>query len=148
MIEIEAVTPRNFKRVLPLIAQYQRFYGAKPDDAANRRFFRRFLRNRRRGIQFLAVAQGREAVGFATLYFGLSSLSATAACTLNDLFSIPKARGRGVGSALIAHCAAHARRKGFSRIEWQTRVDNHRARKFYARLPARSSLWRFYSLPV
>ncbi|MDF3149246.1 MULTISPECIES: hypothetical protein [unclassified Streptomyces] len=36
---IERVDASTFEATLPLIAEYQKFYGREPDDSANRRFF-------------------------------------------------------------------------------------------------------------
>ncbi|MBI3505885.1 MAG: GNAT family N-acetyltransferase [Proteobacteria bacterium] len=148
MIRVEPVSPANFSRALPLIAQYQRFYGKTPDAAANRRFFSRFLRNKRRGMQLLARGDDGRPLGFATLYFYYSSLSAEPVCTLNDLFTVREARGKGVGRALMERCVHVARRRGLPRLEWQTHVHNRRSQRFYSKFPASSDVWRSYSLDV
>src|SRR3954468_17259619 len=110
-MQIETVTPDTFALVLPLIAAYQRFYAAAPDEERNCAHFGQFLGDHTRGIQFVALEDG-QALGFATLYFPLSSVSARANCLMNDLFTIPEARGKGIGRALIQHCLGYAQERG------------------------------------
>lgn len=146
---IQTVGADNFDRVIPLIARYQEFYDRVPDEAANRRFFSRFLGgNHPLGVQFVALDSEARAVGFATLYFQPSSLSAGTSCVLNDLFTLQEARHHGVGRALLQHCREQARLRGFAALEWQTAPSNAAAQRLYDRLGASRSSWLHYSLPT
>lgn len=145
---IEPVTAATFDLVLPLIADYQRFYRATPDAARNRAHFARFLDDHTAGIQFLARDDDGRPFGFATLFFPFGSVAAGARCPLNDLYAVPAARGRGVGRALIRHCAGYARSRGFASISWQTEQSNAIAQRLYDSLPATRAAWYTYTLPV
>jgi len=147
-MHIETVTNETFELVLPLIADYQRFYEATPDDARNRAHFSRLLEDHADGIQFVALDESGSALGFATLYFPLGSVSARVNCLMNDLYSIPAARGKGVGRALIVHCLAYAKQQGFDSIYWQTAQSNERAQRLYDSLPTTRRAWYTYTLPV
>jgi GNAT superfamily N-acetyltransferase len=52
-------------------------------------------------------------------------------CYLQDLFTDEAMRGRGVARALIEGVARAARERGSTRLYWQTRQDNARARVLY-----------------
>lgn len=145
-MKVETVTPATFEQVLPLVAAYQRFYQATPDEARNRAHFSQFLADHRRGIQFIARDEADVALGFATLYVALGSVTPGEYCLMNDLYTIPAARGRGVGRALILHCLAYAQTCGFSGIEWQTALDNTTAQRLYDSLPTERSGWYTYTL--
>lgn len=151
-INIEVVTAALFERVLPLIAAYQRFYETEPDEERNQRFFGQFVDDHRAGIQFIALdgsdAENTFALGFATLFFPYSSVSAGVTCLMNDLFVIPEARGRGVGRALIAHCEEYAGQHGFSRLHWLTFKSNATAQQLYNRMGAAQQEVYRYVLPV
>jgi ribosomal protein S18 acetylase RimI-like enzyme len=147
-VRIETVTAATFEAVLPLIADYQRFYRATPDEARNRAHFGRLLTDHNAGIQFVALDDEGRPLGFATLYFPLSSVSAQVRCLLNDLYTVPAARGQGVGRALIAHCLAHARALGYTSIFWQTEQSNTTAQRLYDSLPTTRTAWYTYTLPV
>jgi GNAT superfamily N-acetyltransferase len=63
----------------------------------------------------------------------LTHASTTAAdvCYLQDLFTAPEARGRGVARALIDAATVWARAQRCSRIYWSTHEANATARKLY-----------------
>lgn len=52
-------------------------------------------------------------------------------CYLQDLFTDEAVRGRGVARALIDAVARVAERRGATKLYWQTRQDNDRARALY-----------------
>jgi GNAT superfamily N-acetyltransferase len=52
-------------------------------------------------------------------------------CYLQDLFTAPEARGRGVARALIAYVTEWARTRQCSEVYWQTHISNTRARALY-----------------
>jgi len=52
-------------------------------------------------------------------------------CYLEDLFVAPKARGNGIGSALVADLLARAKERGWSRLYWHTQQGNAPARRLY-----------------
>jgi ribosomal protein S18 acetylase RimI-like enzyme len=52
---------------------------------------------------------------------------------ITDLFVVPEARGRGVGSALLEHGVVHAREAGAPVLRLEVMAANAAARRFYAR---------------
>lgn len=147
-MHIETVAAGNFEAMLPLMAAYQVFYRATPDEDRNRRHFGRFLQDHSRGIQFLARDDAGKAVGMATLYFTCSSVRAAEQCLMNDLYVLPELRGQGIGRTLIKHCRDYARAHGYSAIVWTTAADNSTAQRLYDSLSAERSEWIHYRLPV
>jgi GNAT superfamily N-acetyltransferase len=107
-IEIVPVTLENVELVLPLIADYQRFYQATPDTERNRNHFGRVITTPALGAQWVALSNTGHAMGFVTAYRVLSSVSAVEKCLLNDLYVVPDMRGQGLGRKLIVHCTAWA----------------------------------------
>lgn len=55
-------------------------------------------------------------------------------CYLQDLFTLPEARGRGVARALIDAAAEAARQRDCSAYYWVTKQDNDAARALYDRI--------------
>jgi ribosomal protein S18 acetylase RimI-like enzyme len=145
-MQIETVTAATFEQVLPLIAAYQRFYEAVPDERRNRAHFGQFIGDSARGIQFVALDDAGQAIGFATLYFPMGSVTPGPYCLMNDLFTVPAVRGQGVGRALILHCLAYAQARGFDKIAWQTALSNATAQRLYDSLPTTRSGWYTYTL--
>lgn len=59
------------------------------------------------------------------------SLSGASVVYLSDLFTVPEARGQGVGRALIDHVRGFARERGYPSVRWLTAEANDTARKLY-----------------
>lgn len=64
---------------------------------------------------------------------------------LDDLFTVPEARGTGAGSAILARLAEIARDEGASVVRWITHESNTTARSLYDRV-ARQTPWITYDL--
>ena len=148
-IDIRAVAPEELQAVLPLIADYQRFYGVQaPDAARNRAFWSRFtVPGGDRGVLLGARAGGRP-VGFATVYWSWESIAARDVAVLNDLYVDEAHRGAGTGRALMEAAIAAARERGLGELSWVTATDNRRAQRLYETFDAARSLWFEYALEL
>ena len=145
-VTIVPVTWANIDLVLPLIAEYQRFYEATPDAARNRAHFGALIDTPALGAQWVALTDDGVAVGFVTAYRVLSSVSAVGQCLLNDLYVAPAMRKKGLGRQLITHCYTWAKAEGYAGVHWQTAPDNHTAQRLYDALPTTRSVWYTYEL--
>ena len=145
-VEVRPIGVQDMDEVLPLIAGYQTFYGAKPDEPRNRRFFSRFLDPSDEGLLLGAWVDG-VLVGFATLYWFFSSTKATETVLMNDLFVQEGIRGKGIGRALIQRALDETRRRGAAHLEWFTAPDNATAQRLYDSVPgAGRSTWYAYEI--
>jgi ribosomal protein S18 acetylase RimI-like enzyme len=145
---IEEVTDKNIKDVLPLIKEYQVFYGVeKIADKKNKLFFSQFAKNHQNGILHLYRVK-EKAIGFTTIYKGFSSTRAEAIAILNDLYIQPAFRGNGYGKELVNNALNIAKSMGFSRLQWLTAEDNGAAQKLYNNLGANKSSWFFYAKEI
>ncbi|NRF50439.1 GNAT family N-acetyltransferase, partial [Pseudomonas stutzeri] len=59
-------------------------------------------------------------------------------CYLQDLYTLPAARGRGVGRALIEAVYEQARAAHCGRVYWQTQEGNATARRLYDQVAEQS----------
>jgi GNAT superfamily N-acetyltransferase len=144
---IVTVDRSNFEKVLPLITAYQFFYRSAVDQEQNRKHFGQFLDDHEKGVLYVALDAGSSsALGFATIYYPFSSVRAEAVCLMNDLFTLPQARGRGVGRALIRHCREQAKAHGFAELFWMTEERNQTAQKLYDSFGAQRTEWLEYIL--
>jgi GNAT superfamily N-acetyltransferase len=147
-LRIEPVTAAQYESLLPMIAAYQRFYDVEEiEEERNRAFFKRFLDPSEHGM-LLAAWEGERLLGYCCLYWHMSSLAAAETVLMNDLFVDPRARGRGVGRALIEASAAIARERGAALLEWSTAPDNVAAQRLYDSTGAARSTWLGYELPL
>jgi GNAT superfamily N-acetyltransferase len=60
-----------------------------------------------------------------------SSTTSADVCYLQDLFTAPEARGKGIARALIAEVGRWARERGCARLYWHTHSSNGTARRLY-----------------
>ena len=136
-MQVRPVSPDDLPELLPLIADYQRFYdNAAPDDRHNAAFFGRFVAPSERGMLLGAYDEDGVLAGYTCLYWTYSSISATDVVLLNDLYVRPSHRGAGVGEALIAAARDVAAERGCSHLRWATTLDNRRAQRLYERVGA------------
>ena len=81
---------------------------------------------------FGRIAQWKgEVAGFTVSVLHQGSWTLDPICYLEDLFVAPKAKGHGIGRALIADLLARAKERGWSRLYWHTRKGNAPARHLY-----------------
>jgi GNAT superfamily N-acetyltransferase len=88
----------------------------------------------------------RELVGIVH-FLEHASTTAPDVCYLQDLFTEPAARGRGVARALIAAVVNAARQRDCSRVYWVTHESNATARRLYDQVAIDSGFIR-YQVPL
>jgi GNAT superfamily N-acetyltransferase len=146
---IATVTEADLEELLPLMRGYCDFYEVAPSDEALLALARVLIEDPDQGVQLIARSDAGTAVGFATVFWTWSTLSAERLGVMNDLFVAEGARGGGTADALIAACAERCRERGATELAWQTAHTNLRAQAVYDRIGAkRDERWLDYSLGV
>ena len=131
-MQVREATIADLELIVPLFDAYRRFY-RQPVDLPSARSFLRARLDRKDSVIFLALDQS-SAVGFTQLYPSFSSVSMARIFILNDLFVSPEARGKGVGSALLAAAADFGRQAGARRLALTTETTNTVAQSVYERM--------------
>ncbi|HSK98302.1 MAG TPA: GNAT family N-acetyltransferase [Euzebyales bacterium] len=146
-MHIHVVTEADLADLLPLVRGYCDFYEVAPPDEDLLALARALIADpEREGFQLIARDGEGRALGFATVFWGWSTLSAARTATMNDLFLHPDARGSGLAEALIAECRIRSARHGAVSMGWQTAKDNLRAQRLYDRIGAKRAEWVDYSV--
>ena len=147
---IATVTEADLDELLPLMRGYCDFYEVAPSDDALLAMSRTLIADPElEGVQLIARDDDGAAVGFATIFWTWSTLTAERLGVMNDLFVSEAARGSGHADSLIAECVARCRDRGATELAWQTAHTNARAQAVYDRLGAtRDDRWLDYSLTV
>ena len=146
---ITRVVEADLPDLLPLMRGYCDFYEVAPSDEELLALSRALLASPEcHGVQLIARDDAGRAVGFATVYWTWSTLSAGEVGVMNDLFVAEDARGGGLADALIAECLELCRERGAAELGWRTAKDNLRAQAVYDRVGGLRSEWLDYSLPV
>jgi len=135
-LRIRPATVRDVSIVWALIrglARYERRSHAVKASAAR---IRRDGFGRRPYFKTLLCMRGREPIGFALYYFAYSTFRGRPILYLEDLFVVPRHRGRGAGKALLAALARVAVEKRCGSMVWTVLRWNKPAVAFYERLGA------------
>jgi ribosomal protein S18 acetylase RimI-like enzyme len=136
-VRISQATVADLEQLLPLFDAYRQFYQQASDLAGAKTYLQKRL-ERQEAIIFLAYAAAMTEhpapVGFALLYQTFSSVPMQPLTILNDLYTVPAARGQGVASALIAACRANALAQGAFYLRLRTAYDNIAAQRLYQAL--------------
>ena len=143
-IKIKAVNSETVSTMVELLGQYQSFYGATPNDGHNLKFLKHFLTSDE-GIFFIGY-DGSNPVGYVSLYFSYSSVTAKRIAILNDLYVRDSSRNNGFGKQLIDYAINYAHNKKITQVRWCTRISNEKAQKLYSKYDAKKTDWLHYDL--
>lgn len=128
MIEVRRLEAEDRCEWERMFRAYIDFYGHSLDSAAYDRAWQGVFEDTR--VHARAAWIDGTMCGFAHFLVHPHS-NANDVCYLQDLFTVPEARGQGVARRLIAYVTAWARARECSAVYWQTHVRNTRARKLY-----------------
>ena len=146
-ITVRRATKKDGKNLLALInalAEFEKL--TKPNRAAQQRLLHDGFGTRRRFDTLLGLFGGK-IVGYAIMFETYSSFRALPTLYLEDIFVLPKFRGRGIGESLFTRCIMEARKRKCGRMEWIVLDWNKNAIRFYRRLHAkRMKEWLLYRL--
>jgi ribosomal protein S18 acetylase RimI-like enzyme len=119
---------------------YKHFYGAVTTPADYELAWQRLLA--RDGVFGLGARIDGQLVGFAHYLYHTGTWTQSI-CYLQDLFTAPTARGRGVARALIDAVAGDARERGAARFYWLTQEQNAAARALYDKIAMNRGFVRY-----
>ena len=140
-VSVRDVVPTDFPAWSVLWDGYNAFYGREGPTALpaeiTARTWTRFFDAAEPVYALVAERDGR-LVGLAHIIFHRSTTLLDDTCYLQDLFTAPDVRGKGVGRQLIEAVYARARDAGASRVYWQTHETNSTAMRLYDRVAERS----------
>lgn len=139
-ISIAPLQPADRRRWEELSRGYKAFYKTPTTDAEYETAWKRLLAND--GIFGLSAKSEGQFVGIAHYLFHTSTW-APSVCYLQDLFTAPDARGKGVARALIGAVAERARAQGASRYYWLTQEHNDVARVLYEKIAKYNGFIRY-----
>lgn len=143
-LEIRPLAPADADAVVAMHDAFMAYLGALGDpDAATRHFTAERYREDGFGPDpafagYIAEAGGAPC-GYLLYCKGYNVDLAYRLFFLCDLWVEPDARGRGIGRAVVARCAADCRRWGGEWLEWYVYRPNKMAHAFYRKLGAQES---------
>ena len=145
-VVVRPIAPTDHAAWADLFAAYRAFYELDEAPEVVARVWSWIQDGGHETNALVAVDDG-EVVGFAHHRLYARPSEGGRGLFLDDLFTRPDVRGRGVGRALIARLAEMAREQGCSKVRWVTAADNAVAQRLYDDVAERTS-WLTYDLPV
>jgi GNAT superfamily N-acetyltransferase len=135
-LRIERATERDVPLILRLITELADYERMSDEVVATEDGLRRTLFGPRPAAEVIVGYAGDEPAGFALFFHNYSTFLGKPGLYLEDLFVVPKFRGRGYGKALLVHLAKLAVERDCGRFEWSVLDWNEPAIGFYKKLGA------------
>ena len=134
---LRTLHPNDYARWRPLWDGSNAFYGRSGDtalpEAITEALWSRFF-DPAEPVHGLIYEENGAILGLTHYLFHRSTTQIHPVCYLQDLFTVPEARGRGIGKALIEAVKAAATHAQSPRLYCQTQADNSTARALYDKL--------------
>jgi GNAT superfamily N-acetyltransferase len=132
----------DFDNWLPLWQGYQLFYKVELASAVTEQTWKRFLDPREPMHCAVAEIDGGLA-GMVHYIYHRSCWTLGDYCYLQDLYTLPELRGKGVGRALIEHVYASAAKDKMARVWWLTHESNAQAMLLYDHIADKSGFIQY-----
>ncbi|MFM1724508.1 MULTISPECIES: N-acetyltransferase family protein [Rhodococcus] len=144
---IRPLLPADEARWRVLFRAYRAFYELPESETVVSRAWG-WLMDPRHECKALIAESNGAVLGFAHHRRFSSPYTGTTGLFLDDLFTDPAARGRGVGRALIGRLTEMAAAEGRSVVQWVTAEDNHQAQALYDTLAKRTNWVTYEAQPA
>jgi GNAT superfamily N-acetyltransferase len=142
-VTIRALTTADEPRWRTLFDAYVRFYEREPSEAITRHALAR-IHDASSPVHAIVALDARGyVIGIANYLTHENTTQLTPTCYLQDLFVDPEFRGGAVGEQLIDWLIAEMKRQGWSRLYWNTKENNLRARGLYDKYTPRSEFVKY-----
>lgn len=143
-VSIRPVAPEDRDQWQAMFDAYQEFYKRPglPQEFFDQAFAR-LMSGDAADFHGLVAVDGTELLGLTHYVFHPNLRLPAGSCYLQDLFTRPEARGRGVGRALIQAVYGAADAAGVSDVYWLTAEDNYAGRMLYDRVGIKSPFIRY-----
>ena len=140
-LNVRPIARDDYEAWRPLWDGYNAFYGrsgptALPEDVTHITWGRFF--DPAEPVYALVAERDGRVVGLVHYLYHRSTTAIAMTCYLQDLFTDARARGGGVGRALIEAVYEAAAAAGASRVYWQTHETNVTAMRLYDRIAEKS----------
>ena len=131
-VTIRPAVPGDEETILSFIRALADYEHMSDQVVATPELLREWIFEKKKAEVLFAVAGGKE-VGFALFFHNFSTFLGRAGIYLEDLFVLPRERGKGYGEALLRELARLALERGCGRLEWACLDWNTPSIDFYTK---------------
>lgn len=128
---------------LELWQAYLTFYKSSVADEVSESSWQRMIDPQGDIFGFKAVDENGKMVGMVTYLYHATTWTIGPRCYLNDLFTLPETRGKGVGRALIGAVHDAASAQGAEQVYWMTQEFNYPGRTLYDKVAERTPFIKY-----
>jgi GNAT superfamily N-acetyltransferase len=129
-LTIRSAVPADFEQWLPLWEGYNSFYERSVPAEVTRMTWSRFF-DAYEPMHAIVAERDGQLLGLVHYLFHRNTAMLGPTCYLQDLFTLAKTRGQGIGRALIEAVYERAQAAGSPRVYWMTQESNATARRLY-----------------
>jgi ribosomal protein S18 acetylase RimI-like enzyme len=142
-VTVRKIKTRDQKRWGALWRGYCRFYERDLSGPVTRHTWKRIMDPASPVHAIVAERKGDGVIGMANYIIHENTWTLTPVCYLQDLFVDPKKRAVGVGQQLIDWLLVEMKARKWSRLYWNTKENNYRARGLYDKYTPHSGFLRY-----
>jgi GNAT superfamily N-acetyltransferase len=140
---IRKIEARDRQRWGELWKGYCEFYERQMEDAVTEYTWSRIMDAASPVKAIVAEREGEGVIGMANYIIHENTWTLTPVCYLEDLFVDPDKRAAGVGKQLIDWLVGEMKAQRWSRLYWNTKETNYRARGLYDKYTPHSGFLRY-----
>ena len=142
-IKIRKIEARDQARWRVLWDGYCRFYERDVSESITAHTWARIMDFASPVNAIVAEDVAGDVIGICNYILHENTWTLTPVCYLEDLFVDPACRATGVGKQLIDWLVAEMKTQGWSRLYWNTKENNYRARGLYDKYTPHSGFLRY-----
>ena len=117
MLEFRYAERKDTELILKFIHELAEYENLSDQVVATAELLEEWIFDKKKAEVILAVEDGKD-VGFALFFHNFSTFLGRAGIYLEDLYIMPKYRGKGYGKALLKELASTALKRGCGRLDW------------------------------
>ncbi len=145
-LNIRLAEPADTPLILRLIKELAEYEKLAHEVVATKEILDETLFGERPYAEVIIAEYKNKPVGYTLFFHNFSTFLGRPGLYIEDIYVTPKYRGKGIGKALLAHCARLAKERKCGRMEWWVLKWNP-ARKFYEKIGAEAmDEWVVYRL--
>ena len=146
MLEFRYAERKDTELILKFIHELAEYENLSDQVVATAELLEEWISDKKKAEVILAVEDGKD-VGFALFFHNFSTFLGRAGIYLEDLYIMPKYRGKGYGKALLKELASTALKRGCGRLDWSCLDWNQPSIDFYLSVGAQPlEDWTVYRL--
>ncbi len=136
---------KDFIYLTKQLAKFEKLKG--PDKTAQRRLANDAFKKKL--FEIYLIKNKKKSIAYLAIFMTYSTFLAKPTLYVEDLFVMPRYRGKGLGKMLFNHALKLAKKRKCGRMEWNVLRWNKKAINFYKKMGAKSlDQWQWYRITL